>query len=212
MRAVAESFAWPFRARASTWIWGCLCVLLLPLLFVPLFGYAISAVRQSEQDPKLGPPAWRFNDRMIRDGVWTFWAVVIVMVPIWIFTNPLANAIETPRLGWLFAHVFAELVLLLPTGLIALLILPHTTSAYAATGKPRDIINVVAAIRGVRRDFATWNLSVAAIVTAWAIAIACAGLLCVGIVPGIFYAIRVSAHAAAALHRQTTANQNPSSR
>ncbi|HKW06007.1 MAG TPA: DUF4013 domain-containing protein [Candidatus Dormibacteraeota bacterium] len=212
MRAVAESFAWPFRAGAGTWIWGCLCVLLLPLLFIPLYGYAIAAIRQAEQDRTLGPPAWRFNHRMIRDGAWTFVVVSVAMAPIWLFTNPLADVLATPAIGPLFAHVFAELILLLPTGILALLILPHATSAYAATGNPRDIVNVVAALRGVRRDFATWNLTVAAIVTAWAIAIACVGLLCVGIVPGVFYAILVSAHAAAPLHRQIAPNPNPSAR
>jgi hypothetical protein len=62
------------------------------------------------------------------------------------------------------------------------------------------------AIRGVFRDFATWNLSAAAIVTAWAVGLACAGLLCLGVVPGIFYAILVSAYASAALH---TPGANP---
>ena len=210
MRLVAESFAWPFRAKPATWIWGCLCVLLLPLLFVPLFGYAIDAIRSAEQDPRRDPPPWRFSDRMIRDGAWTFVVVVVVMTPIWIFTNPLANTLTGSTRDVLFAHVFAELILWLPTGLVALLILPHTTSAYAATGSPRDIVNVVTALRGVRRDFATWNLVVAAIVTAWAIAVACVGLLCVGVVPGLFYAILVSAHAAAALHPAIAPSPGPS--
>ena len=39
---------------------------------------------------------------------------------------------------------------------------------------------------------------------AGAVGVACVGLLCVGIVPGIFYAILVSAHASAALNGATT--------
>src|SRR2546427_562503 len=87
-------------------------------------------------------------------------------------------------------------------GILAVLLLPLATAAFAARGKPADLFNFAAALRGVRRDFATWNVVVGAIVTAWAIGLACAGLLCVGVVPGVFYAILVSAHAAAALQRQ----------
>jgi hypothetical protein len=54
-------------------------------------------------------------------------------------------------------------------------------------------------IKAVRRDFTTWNLVAAAIVTSWAIGLACVGLLCAGLVPGALYAILVSAHASAAL-------------
>jgi hypothetical protein len=54
----------------------------------------------------------------------------------------------------------------------------------------------------VRRDFTTWNLAAAAMVTGWAIGLACVGLLCLGIVPGVFYAILVSAHASAALQNE----------
>jgi hypothetical protein len=66
-------------------------------------------------------------------------------------------------------------------------------------------------VRGVRRDFATWNIAAAAIVTGWAAGLACAGLLCVGLVPGVFYAILVSAHAAAAL-QGTGSGSHPSAR
>jgi hypothetical protein len=52
----------------------------------------------------------------------------------------------------------------------------------------------------VRRDFPTWNLVIATIVTAWGIGVASAALLCIGLAPGIFYAILVSAHATASLH------------
>jgi hypothetical protein len=63
------------------------------------------------------------------------------------------------------------------------------------------MFNFPKAVRGVVRDFATWNLAAAAIVTAWALGLACVGLLCIGIVPGVLYAILVSAHASAALRR-----------
>jgi hypothetical protein len=103
-------------------------------------------------------------------------------------------------LGRLYANLAAGFVLALPWGLVMLLLMPHATVRFAAGGRPIDLFDFPAAIRGVGRDFATWNLAAAAIVTAWAVGLACVALLCVGIVPGVFYAILVSAHATAALH------------
>jgi hypothetical protein len=45
-------------------------------------------------------------------------------------------------------------------------------------------------------------------VTGWAIGLACVGLLCVGLVPGVFYAILVSAHASAALQARAAVEQD----
>ena len=78
--------------------------------------------------------------------------------------------------------------------------MPHATARFAQSGRVADLFDLAASIRGVRRDFATWNVVAAAIVTGWAIGLACVGLLCIGLVPGLFYAILVSAHASAALH------------
>ena len=210
MKLVAESFAWPFRGRwRSRWAAGIVGVVLLPLLFLPLLGYAIAATRAAEEDPSMGPPAWRISGRLLADGFWTALAVLLTWLPFVLAWNPLAtvlfNAHVSPShdalLADVYAHVIAFFALALPWGLVALLVLPHATAAFAATGKPGDLFNFAAAIRGVRRDFTTWNVAAAAIVTGWTIGLACAGLLCVGAVPGIFYAILVSAHAAAALHR-----------
>jgi hypothetical protein len=208
VRLVAESFAWPFRAAASTWIGGFICTLLLPLLFIPLLGYAVAATRAAEQD-SAGPPPWRIDRRLLVDGFWTALAVLATALPFALLLNPLARSLEPGVHGEPYAHVIALSVLALPWGIITLLLLPHATAAYAATGSPRDLFDVAAALRRVRGDLTTWNVAVAAIVTAWAIGLACAGLLCVGVVPGTFYAILVSAHAAAALHRP---GQDPSAR
>ena len=198
MRLIAESFAWPFRARPSTWIWGCVCVLLLPFLFMPLFGYAILATRSSELDPRSPPPRWGVSFRTLWLGGWTVLLVAVITAPFAYVLNPVANLLDGAGIN--FAIIFAALVLALPWGVVMLLVVPHGAAAVAASGEPQDLFDVASALRTVRRDFPTWNLVVAAIVTAWAIGIACAGLLCVGIVPGVFYAILVSAHAAAALH------------
>jgi len=182
------------------WAIGLATVLLLPLLFIPLLGYAIAAVRAAEQDPSTGPPAWRISDRLIADGAWVFLALLVTWIPFAFLVNSLALTLRSVTRGEPFTHLIALLIAALPWGIVALLLLPHATANFAASGKRSDMFNAAAAIRGVRSDFATWNVVVAAIVTAWAIGVACVGLLCVGIVPGVFYAILVSAHAAAALH------------
>ena len=202
MRLVAESFAWPFRGKLTTWIWGCACVLFLPLLFIPLLGYALVATRSAALYPDLPPPPWRISLPLIATGLLMSIVVIVTVLPFALALNPLATAIGDSA----YSHVIAFFVLLFLWGLLALLLLPHATSTYATTGVYTDLFDVTAALRGVRRDFATWNLVVAAIVTAWAIGIACAGVLCVGIVPGVFYAILVSAHAAAALHHPIATN------
>ena len=189
-------------------MWGCACVLFLPLLFIPLLGYAVAATRSAALYPDLPPPRWRMSVPLIWTGLWTSVVVLITVLPFAVALNPLATVLG----GSVYPHVIAFFVLLFLWGLLALMLLPHATASYATTGIYTDLFDVAAALRGVRRDFATWNLVVAAMVTAWAIGIACAGLLCVGIVPGVFYAILVSAHAAAALHHPIPSNPGSSSR
>ena len=203
MRLVADSFGWPFRRRnVASWVAGLVAVLLLPLLFIPLLGYAIAATRAAEKDPAQGPPAWPFTTRLIADGLWVSLAIVLTLLPFALLWSPLSELLSR-ALDPLTARVGAVLLLALPWGLLALLHMPHATAAFAATGDPRDMLDLAGAMRAVRRDFATWNMVAGAIVTGWAVGLACAGLLCVGLVPGVFYAILVSAHAAAALHSKS---------
>ena len=202
VRLVAESFGWPFRGRwRPAWAIGLLVVLFLPLLFILVLGYAIAATRDAEIDPPAGPPPWRITPRLLRDGVWTSIAILLTVAPFALLLNPLAGVLHATLLQEPYAHVVALFAVALPWGLVALLHMPHATAAYAASSRPRDLFDVRASLRGVRRDFTTWNVAAAAMVTGWAIGLACVGLVCVGIVPGIFYAILVSAHASAALHR-----------
>jgi hypothetical protein len=208
VRLVAESFAWPFRGKLTTWVWGCACVLLLPLLFIPLLGYAVEATRSAALYPDLPPPPWRMSIALIWTGLWTSAVVVITLLPFAVALTPLAIALG----GNAYSHVIAFFLLLFLWGLVALVLLPHATSTFATTGVYTGLFDVTAALRGVRRDFATWNLVVAAMVTAWAIGVACAGLLCIGIVPGVFYAILVSAHAAAALQHPIATSPGSSPR
>ncbi|HKC19141.1 MAG TPA: DUF4013 domain-containing protein [Candidatus Dormibacteraeota bacterium] len=205
MRLVAESFAWPFRAHLSTWLWGCLCVLLLPLLFIPLLGYAVVATRWSVVHPDQPPPRWSLSGPLLAGGFWTSMVIVLTVAPFAIALNPLTGAFGDGAVE----RVVVFFVLLFLWGVVVLLVMPHATATFASTGSYKDVFHVAASLRGVRRDFMTWNFVVAAIVTAWAIAVASVGLLCVGIVPGVFYAILVSAHATAALHRQSSEGSPP---
>ena len=199
---IADSFTWPFRnTRAATWLAGMLAVLLLPVAFIPLLGYAIAATRAAEQDSGQGPPRWEVSRTLLVDGAWTSLAIALTVLPFAVLWHPLAMLLGA-ALDPLSAHVVAALVLALPWGLLALLHMPHATAAFAASGDPRDMFDLAGSVRAVRRDFATWNVVVAAIVTAWAIGLACAAALCVGAVAGVYYAILVSAHAAATLHRE----------
>jgi Protein of unknown function (DUF4013) len=199
VRLVAESFGWPFAGRRlSTWIGGSVAVLLLPVLFVPLLGYAIAATRAAEQDAAQGPPTWSLTPRLVTDGVWVAVAIALTVLPFALLWGPVSDVLGR-GVEPLTARTTAALLLALPWGLLTLLHMPHATAAFAASGNPRDMLDLASAVQAVRRSFSSWNLVAAAIVTGWAAGLACAGLLCVGIVPGIFYAILVSAHAAATL-------------
>lgn len=212
MRLVAASFAWPFRGEwRARWAVGVLVVLLLPIAFIPLLGYAIAATRAAVHNPETGPPPWAASRRLLADGFWTALVLALLAAPFAIALSPLANAlvgahlwnVSDRALSNVYGYVGAVLLLALPWGLLLLLVMPHATRRFAITGRPRDLFDLGASIRGVRRDFPTWNVAAAAIVTAWALGAACIGLLCVGVLLGIFYAILVSAHASAALEDST---------
>jgi hypothetical protein len=218
MKVVADSFAWPFRGDwKTTWLSGLLAVLLLPIAFIPLLGYAIAATRAAQQGTSEPPPKWVLSIRLLTDGFWTAIAIALLTAPFLLLTNPFTATLyaahlwhmnEAP-LSHLYATVIAAFILALPWGLLLLLHMPHATARFASTGNPQDLFNFRSSINAVKNDFATWNLAAAAIVTGWAIGLACVGLLCLGIVPGIFYAILVSAHASAVLETQRPKGQNP---
>jgi hypothetical protein len=209
MKVVAQSFSWPFRGQwQSSWIVGLVTVLLLPVAFIPLLGYAVAATRAAELDASIGPPRWKLSGRLLSDGFWTTVVVVLLTAPFALLLNPLAGWLFDAHVmrgtdapvSQLYAHTIALFVLALPWGLLLLIHMPHATARFALTGKAVDLFDLPASSSAVRRDFTTWNLAAAAMVTGWAIGLACVGLLCLGLVPGVFYAILVSAHASAALH------------
>jgi len=221
---VAASFAWPFRGDwLPKWLVGVVMVVLLPIAFIPLLGYAVAATRSASVDPANGLPRWVVSGRLLTDGFWVAIAVLLVAAPFALAASPLATRVDEahlwhvadPALSRLYANVAVVFALALPWGFVMLLLMPHATARFAASGHPADLFDFRASLRGIARDFTTWNLAAAAIVTAWAAGLACVGLLCVGLVPGIFYAVLVSAHASAALensagaHRAQVANTTP---
>ena len=208
MKVVADSFFWPFRGDwTTTWLPGLFAVLLLPISFVPLLGYSLAATRAAEFDPAAGPPKLTLSARLLSDGFWTSIAIAVITAPFALALNPFASRLYDAHLwrvtddplSHLYTQVVAAFILALPWGLLLLLHMPHATARFASTGNPQDIFNLRRSITAVKDDFATWNLAAAAIVTGWALGLACVGLLCAGLVPGIFYAILVSAHASAVL-------------
>ena len=156
------------------------------------------------------------SGRLLGDGAAVLWAIAVLTLPFVIVALPLAEALHAPTLwhstGSLLdveAATAAALIVALPWGLAMLLLMPHAVARFAAGGSPRDLYDYGASLRSVRSDFATWNVTVAAIVTAWALGVACVALFCIGLAPGIFYAILVSAHATASLRPE---DSRPSAR
>ena len=184
---------------------GGVLVLLLPLGFIPLLGYSIACSRAAAAGAP-EPPPWDHPGRLIADGVAVAVAIAAVGFPFALVAFPLAAVLSDPGLWRSSAPLLhveawsaAILIVALPLGIALLLVMPHAVARYAASGRQIDLFDFAASLRSVRSDFSAWNLAVAAIVTAWAVGAACSALLCVGLAPGIFYAILVSAHATASL-------------
>ncbi|HYL07695.1 MAG TPA: DUF4013 domain-containing protein [Candidatus Udaeobacter sp.] len=205
MQRVAESFSWPFRGQwRSRWLVGIVLVLFLPLGFLPLLGYSIDAIRAARSEQGQGPPPWRWSARLFGDGAVTALAIAVITAPFaiaYVWIGRLLNPTAVVQVILLFG-------LALPWGCALLLVMPHCSARLAETGRWTDIFDFTGAVRTVARNFAAWNATVAAIVTAWALGLAGAGLLCVGALPGVFYAILVSAYAAAAFHRSSSTSSS----
>lgn len=184
-------------------------VLFLPVTFIAVLGYAIAAVRAAERDPAQGPPPWPWSARLFWDGGWTVLALLVLTAPFAIAYLVLLDRLPSAGfwpandagVAFLISRALVLAALALPWGLLLLVLMPHCSARFAESGRWGDIFDYAGAISSVVRGFATWNAAAAAIVTGWVIGLACAGLLCIGAVPGVFYAILVSAHASAAFHR-----------
>jgi len=204
---LVRAFGYPFQGGFRwSWVAGPLCVLLLPLGAVPLLGYSVEAVRASAADPAAPPPPWRLAPRQLADGALVALAVALLTAPFAALWWPAASGVlalqlwpqRDPFLDRLYALTLAGSPLALPWGLLLLAVMPPAT-ARLAQGGVRDFLDLAAGFRLLRRRFQTWNLVAAGIVTGWALGLAGSALCGAGVLPGVFYAILVSAHATAAL-------------
>jgi hypothetical protein len=208
MDRVAGSFGFPFRPGAGrAWLVGIALLVLLPLGVVPLLGYAVAVAREAAADPDAGPPAWQPVTRLLREGFLLAVVLGVLTAPFvllaWVLAAPLAKpvtlVVSDPSLRAAVAEVIGGALAGLPWGILLLVLMPSATARFARSGSARDLVDVRAALATVRRRFPTWNLAVVAIVTAWAVGLCGLGLALVGVVPGVLYAILVSAHASATL-------------
>jgi hypothetical protein len=212
-RTVAP-FLFPFRrgGRASRWLIGSLLVALLPVSFVIVFGYVVRCVRTAAADPFAAPPGWRPGIRLLSDGVWSALQVAVVTAPFalaaWLLADALGRVWHPAgdaAFDRAFALIATGVVAALPWGIAMLMLVPPTLARFALSGRARDLVGVRWALACVRRRYAEWNLAVVAITTGWLLGLVCVAGCGIGVVPGAFYAILVSAHACAALAPDRTA-------
>lgn len=207
MNRVTAAFTYPFRPGAArAWLVGIPLVIVLPVGFLPLLGYSVAAIRSSATDPAGPPPAWSPLGRLLADGFWVALLITVASLPFallaWLLEPallPLAGGVRDPVLKAGVATTLAAAIAALPWGCLLLVHAPAATARFAQSGAARDLFDVRGALRVVRGRFPTWNLVVVAIVTAWALGIAAAGLACFGLIPGLLYAILACSHASAAL-------------
>jgi hypothetical protein len=207
MDRVAGSFGFPFRRGAGrAWLISIPLLVLLPIGLVPLLGYAVAVVRSAAADPEAGPPPWRPLPRLLAEGLLVALVIAVLTAPFAllaaVLTVPagrLLVGVADPFLRSGLAVVIAAAVAALPWGILLLVLMPPATARFARSGLYADLLDAPAAIRVVRRRFPAWNLTVVAIVTAWAVGLSGVGVALVGVVPGVVYAMLVSAHATASL-------------
>jgi hypothetical protein len=213
-RHVIASFLYPFRGerRLRRWLAGIGLVALLPLTFAAVFGYAVACVRSAACDMAGPPPAWRIGPGLLRDGAWSAlqaaaltapfalvaWLLDTLVARVW---HPTADAFLDSALAWIVAATVAAL----PWGVVMLVVVPPTLASFAVTGRASDLARLRLVVACVRGRYADWNLVLVGITTAWALAAIGFAVVGLGIVPGAFYAILVSAHACSALAPHRTA-------
>src|SRR4029077_9361784 len=79
---IGGSFAWPFRGGwQKKWAIGLVVVLLLPLTFILLLGYAVAATRAAAGAGSEGPPQWHGMRRLLSDGLSVGVAIALLTVP-----------------------------------------------------------------------------------------------------------------------------------
>ena len=203
----AHALGYPFRKGAGrAWLAGVPLLLLFPISFVLVFGYALRVTRAAHHDPQAPPPGFALEARLVRDGALSAALVLGLTLPFallaWWAAAAMSNVFQITHDAFFdraYALLAAGILLAIPWGLLLLLWVPANVAAYCVTGSARDLFDPVQAVTRVRGRFLDWNLASAATVTGWALGFAATGLLCLGFLPGAFYAILVSAYATASL-------------
>jgi hypothetical protein len=203
----AHALGYPFRKGAGrAWLAGLPLLLLFPVSFVLVFGYALRATRAALEDPGAAPPPFAIEGRLLRDGALSTTLVLLLTLPFalldWWLSAAMSNVLQITHDAFFdraYALIIVTFVLALPWGLAMLLLVLPSVAAYCVSGRPRDLFDPVGAVTRVRGRFLDWNLASVATVTGWALGLAASGLLCIGFLPGAFYAILVSAYATASL-------------
>jgi hypothetical protein len=207
-RATLASFVHPLRGpgRGRRWLIGVVLVALLPIAFIPVFGYAVTCARTAAHSLWEPPPPWRLNARLLTDGAWSSLQAALLTLPFafggwWLGSvlaghwHPTGDPFVSAGYAWTVALTLAALA----AGLVLLVVVPPTLARFAVSGRPTDLAALGSVVECVRGRFAAWNLALAVITTSWIVAAAGLGLLVIGVIPGVFYAILTSAHACAAL-------------
>jgi len=213
-RHVVGSFLYPFRGsgRVARWLVGMGLVALLPLTFPAVFGYAVACARTAARDPAAPPPRWRIRPALLGDGVLAgaqaaavtapfallAWLLGAQLTRIW---HPTGDALLDSGLAW----IVVVTAVALPWGVLMLVVVPPTLASFAVTGRPADLARLPLVLVCVRDRYAVWNLVLVGITTSWGLAAVGLAVAGVGVVPGAFYAILVSAHACSALAPHRTA-------
>jgi hypothetical protein len=177
-----------------------------------VFGYAVACVRTAACDSAGPPPAWRIRSRLLQDGAWPALQAAVLTAPFalvaWLLDALVARVWHPtggPFLDSALAWIVAVTVAALPWGVLMLVVVPPTLASFAVTGRASDLARLRLVVACVRDRYADWNLVLVGITTAWALAAIGFAAVGLGIVPGAFYAILVSAHACSALAPHRTA-------
>ncbi|HEX6487806.1 MAG TPA: DUF4013 domain-containing protein [Candidatus Dormibacteraeota bacterium] len=205
------TFAYPFRPGwGRAWAVGVPLAFVCPVGVIPLLGYSIAATRSAiAGDEAL--PRWRLEARLLVDGALLLLLLVGVTAPFaLVVAGASAPISRVLPVGSLFlARAYAALAVGFPLAIAwafaALVIVPAGVARYAASGRARDLFDLGASLRTLRRRFVEWNLAGVPIVTAWAVVVLAVPAGAIGAPFAAFYAILVSAHASSTLAEKTPA-------
>src|SRR5437763_12280829 len=95
----AHALTYPFREGAGrAWLVGVPLVLLFPVSFVLVFGYALRVTRAAHRDPEAPPPGFALEAGLLRDGALAGGLVLALTAPFalaaWWAATALSNVLH----------------------------------------------------------------------------------------------------------------------